>query len=262
MSWPPHNGAPAGTRLARGARSLGARRPVRGVRPGRVSGNHPQSGRRRSVIAKITRGSSFTGAARYILDERRGLDHDHQPEIVAGNMASRTSGELTREFEAVRQQRPDMQKPVEHVAVSFARRPTPRQRRDGQARRRLHQAARLRPRPVPVRRHPPPRQGTPALPHLAQPAWRPCLESRARDGWPKIRLRPICSERIHAVLGLLAIEFDVPVVWPRLRGREEILLTQDQAEPYCRLPSAYEPRRQPALRGTRRPCWMPIARDR
>jgi len=73
------------------------------------------------VIAKITRGSSFKSAARYILDERRGLDHDHQPDIIAGNMAGRTSRELTREFEAVRQQRPDIGRPVEHVALSFAR---------------------------------------------------------------------------------------------------------------------------------------------
>ena len=73
------------------------------------------------MIAKVTRGASFKGPARYILDERRGLDHDHQPEMIAGNMAGRTSGGLAREFEAVRQQRPDIQKPVEHVALSFAR---------------------------------------------------------------------------------------------------------------------------------------------
>jgi hypothetical protein len=73
------------------------------------------------VIAKITRGGSFCGAARYVLDERRGLDHDHQPEIIGGNMAGQTSGELAREFEAVRQQRPDIRKPVEHVSLSFAR---------------------------------------------------------------------------------------------------------------------------------------------
>jgi hypothetical protein len=73
------------------------------------------------VIAKITRGSGFRGAARYVLDERHGLDPEHQPEIIGGNMAGRTSAELTREFEAVRQQRPDIRKPVEHVAVSFAR---------------------------------------------------------------------------------------------------------------------------------------------
>jgi hypothetical protein len=73
------------------------------------------------VIAKITRGGSFRGAARYALDQRRGLEPDHQPEIIGGNMAGRTSGELTREFEAVQQQRPDIRKPVEHVALSFAR---------------------------------------------------------------------------------------------------------------------------------------------
>jgi hypothetical protein len=73
------------------------------------------------VIAKITRGGYFRGASRYALDERRGLDLDHQPEIIGGNMAGRTSTELTREFEAVRQQRPDIRKPVEHVSLSFAR---------------------------------------------------------------------------------------------------------------------------------------------
>jgi hypothetical protein len=73
------------------------------------------------VIAKITRGGSFRGAARYALDERHGLDRERQPEIVGGNMAGRTSSELAREFEAVRQQRPDIRQPVEHVSLSFAR---------------------------------------------------------------------------------------------------------------------------------------------
>ena len=73
------------------------------------------------MIAKITRGGTFRGAARYVLDERRGLDREHQPEIIGGNMAGRKSTELTREFDAVRQQRPDIRKPVEHVALSFAR---------------------------------------------------------------------------------------------------------------------------------------------
>jgi hypothetical protein len=73
------------------------------------------------VIAKITRGGSFRGATRYVLDERRSLHRDHQPEIVGGNMAGRTSRELTREFDAVRQQRPDIRKSVEHVSLSFAR---------------------------------------------------------------------------------------------------------------------------------------------
>jgi hypothetical protein len=73
------------------------------------------------VIAKITRGGGFRGAARYVLNERHGLARQHQPEIVGGNMAGRTSGEVTREFDAVRQQRPDIRKPVEHVSLSFAR---------------------------------------------------------------------------------------------------------------------------------------------
>ncbi len=73
------------------------------------------------MIAKITRGGSFRGATRYVLDERRSLHRDHQPEIVGGNMAGRTSRELTREFDAVRQQRPDIRKSVEHVSLSFAR---------------------------------------------------------------------------------------------------------------------------------------------
>jgi hypothetical protein len=77
------------------------------------------------VIAKITRGGSFRGATRYVLDERHGLNRDHQPEIVGGNMAGRTSTELTREFEAVCQQRSDIRKPVEHVALSFARHERP-----------------------------------------------------------------------------------------------------------------------------------------
>ncbi len=72
------------------------------------------------MIAKITRGGSFRGAARYALDERHGLDREHQPEIIGGNMAGRTSSELAREFEAVRQQRPDVRQPVEHVSLSFA----------------------------------------------------------------------------------------------------------------------------------------------
>jgi hypothetical protein len=73
------------------------------------------------VIAKITRGGSFRGAARYALAERHGVDPEHQPEIIGGNMAGRTTSELAREFEAVRQQRPDIRQPVEHVSLSFPR---------------------------------------------------------------------------------------------------------------------------------------------
>jgi hypothetical protein len=73
------------------------------------------------VIAKITRGSGFGGVVRYVLDERKGLVPDHQPEMIGGNMAGRTSAELVREFSAVRWLRPDVQKPVEHVSVSFGK---------------------------------------------------------------------------------------------------------------------------------------------
>jgi hypothetical protein len=73
------------------------------------------------MIAKITRGSRFKVAARYVLDERHGLDAERQPEIIGGNIAGRTSAELAREFDAVRQQRPDIAQPVEHVSLSFAR---------------------------------------------------------------------------------------------------------------------------------------------
>jgi hypothetical protein len=72
------------------------------------------------VIAKITRGATFRGAARYALDERHGLESERQPEIIGGNMAGRTSAELAREFEVVRQQRPDIGKPVEHIALSLS----------------------------------------------------------------------------------------------------------------------------------------------
>src|SRR5438445_405377 len=48
-------------------------------------------------------------------------ERDHQAEMIGSNMAGSTSAELTREFEAIRQQRPDIRKPVEHVALSFAR---------------------------------------------------------------------------------------------------------------------------------------------
>ncbi len=48
------------------------------------------------MIAKITRGGSFGGAARYALDERHSLDREHQPEVIGGNMAGRTSSERTR----------------------------------------------------------------------------------------------------------------------------------------------------------------------
>jgi hypothetical protein len=65
------------------------------------------------VIAKITRGSGFRGTLAYT------LARDHEPEIVGGNMAGRNARDLAQEFGAVRQLRPDVEKPVMHVSLSF-----------------------------------------------------------------------------------------------------------------------------------------------
>ena len=73
------------------------------------------------MIAKTTRGGSFRGAARYALDERHGLNREHQPEIIGGNMAGRTSTELAREFEAARQLRPDVRHQHCHVLLKRIR---------------------------------------------------------------------------------------------------------------------------------------------
>ena len=67
----------------------------------------------RTMIAKIVGGKGFSGAVRYVLDP------DHRPEVVGGNMAGRTPQDLAREFAVVRQQRPDVEKPVHHVAISL-----------------------------------------------------------------------------------------------------------------------------------------------
>jgi hypothetical protein len=50
------------------------------------------------MIAKITRGASFRGATRYALDERHGLDREHQPEALqkAGLPAGRLFHDLRR----------------------------------------------------------------------------------------------------------------------------------------------------------------------
>lgn len=65
------------------------------------------------MIAKITRGSGFRGTLAY------SLAREHQPEIVGGSMAGRDTPELAREFAATRQLRPDVEKPVVHVSLSF-----------------------------------------------------------------------------------------------------------------------------------------------
>ena len=65
------------------------------------------------MIAKITRGSGFRGTLAYTLAP------EHQPEIVGGNMAGENARDLAREFGAVRQLRPDVEKPVIHTSLSF-----------------------------------------------------------------------------------------------------------------------------------------------
>jgi Relaxase/Mobilisation nuclease domain len=65
------------------------------------------------VIAKITRGSGFRGTLAYTLAP------EHRPDIVGGNMAGQDVSSLAREFAAVRQLRPDVEKPVVHVSLSF-----------------------------------------------------------------------------------------------------------------------------------------------
>lgn len=65
------------------------------------------------MIAKITRGAGFRGTLAYTLAP------EHKPEIVAGNMSGQDASSLAREFAAVRQLRPDVEKPVVHVSLSF-----------------------------------------------------------------------------------------------------------------------------------------------
>jgi hypothetical protein len=70
-------------------------------------------------------GSGLAGATRYLLDEREKLAEGRQPALLDGNMAGRDAAELTREFHAVRQLRPDVEKPVYHVSASFPRNERP-----------------------------------------------------------------------------------------------------------------------------------------
>lgn len=84
------------------------------------------------MIAKISRGrdgraggKGFGGVTRYVMGDRPERDVDRRPEIIGGNMAGRDPEALAREFAAVRAQRPEVEKPVHHVALSF----DPRDRR-------------------------------------------------------------------------------------------------------------------------------------
>jgi MobA/VirD2-like, nuclease domain len=89
------------------------------------------------VIGKISGGASFGGALEYLtkakskeqeerLKETKPDREEHAPayregerhRIIGGNMSSDTRAELAREFEAIREQRPDIKKPVHHASIS------------------------------------------------------------------------------------------------------------------------------------------------
>lgn len=98
------------------------------------------------MIAKITTGSSFGGALDYQmrpkepkqehekeayrekLKEALRTPGEHAPvfeagerhRIIGGNMSGQTKAELTREFETISRQRPDIEKPVFHTSLSAA----------------------------------------------------------------------------------------------------------------------------------------------
>lgn len=72
------------------------------------------------MIAKITKGTGFRGAAEYLLRQDRGA-------IVGGNMAGQTPRELAHEFGQLRKLRPTLGKAVAHFSLSLPpddRRPT------------------------------------------------------------------------------------------------------------------------------------------
>lgn len=97
------------------------------------------------MIGKITSGGSFGGALEYLTQpkekgrEQEGRERlkevapspaEHAPgygegerhRIIGGNMSGQTREELTAEFEAVRRQRPDIEKPVHHASLSAGER--------------------------------------------------------------------------------------------------------------------------------------------
>ena len=61
-------------------------------------------------MRKISRGAGFRGVCEYA------LDHDHG-RVIAGTMAGMTARELSTEFKACRQSRPDIKKPVWHNSL-------------------------------------------------------------------------------------------------------------------------------------------------
>jgi len=65
------------------------------------------------MIAKISTGGDFAGAARYILRP------EALPERIGGNVAGSRAGELAQEYDVARAQRPDIAQPVYHVSLAL-----------------------------------------------------------------------------------------------------------------------------------------------
>jgi hypothetical protein len=63
--------------------------------------------------AKISRGGGFRGLLDYALQKEKNTER------VAGNLSGETPRELAAEFSAVRQLRPDIEKPVWHCSLSL-----------------------------------------------------------------------------------------------------------------------------------------------
>lgn len=97
------------------------------------------------MIGKITGGGSFGGALEYLTKPKEKGQERTDPErlketiptpeerapgylegerhrIIGGNMSGQTRTELTREFETISRQRPDIEKPVHHVSLSAGER--------------------------------------------------------------------------------------------------------------------------------------------
>lgn len=69
--------------------------------------------------AKVSRGGGFRGALNYVFDVGKKGTNTKNAERVGGNMAGQDPRELSREFSAVRQLRPDISKPVWHCSLSL-----------------------------------------------------------------------------------------------------------------------------------------------
>ena len=69
--------------------------------------------------AKVSRGGGFRGALNYVFDVGKEATHTKNAERVGGNMAGNDPRELSREFSAVRQLRPEIGKPVWHCSLSL-----------------------------------------------------------------------------------------------------------------------------------------------